>query len=151
MGSERLLRGALCIGGLFTALIGIGHIFMPTLGYDNAVAATMTQDIRDHFYYMGTYAICVFLLSFAFLSLYFSSLRYPYASLVVCSVLAVFWISRAVFELLYPVELRIFFLEQPHNVLMPVTLFIALIYSVSALKGWMVSPVPATEDTKILR
>jgi hypothetical protein len=37
MNSERLLRGALFIGGLLTAMIGVDHIFMPTIGYDSSV------------------------------------------------------------------------------------------------------------------
>lgn len=138
MNTERLLRGALLVGGLLTAVIGIGHIFMPTVGYDSSIPLAMEPAIREHFYYLGTYAICAFLLSLAFLSIYFSSLEYSQASLVVCSVLAVLWVARAILELLYPVEIRIFFLQTPHGVLLPVIVFLALIYSSSALKAWVV-------------
>jgi hypothetical protein len=136
--AKLLLRGTLFIGGLLTAVIGIGHIFMPTLGYDSSVPLAMEPAVRDHFYYLGTYAICAFLLSFALISLYFSKLEFPKASLVVCSILAVFWIARAVLEFLYPVEIKIFFLQTPHSVLMSVIVFLAFIYSFSALKGWIV-------------
>jgi len=135
--SERLLRGALLIGGLLTAMIGIGHIFMPTVGYDSAVPQAMEPAIREHFYYLGTYAICAFLLSLAFLSIYFSRLEYPRASLVVGSVLAVLWVARAILELIYPVEIRIFFLKTPHGVILLVTVFLAFIYSISAIRAWI--------------
>lgn len=134
MNTQLLLRGTLLIGGLLTAVIGIGHIFMPTAGYDSSVPQMMDSAVRDHFYYLGTYAICAFLLSFAFLSIYFSGLKYPQASLIVCSVLAVFWVVRAILEFLYPVEIRIFFLRTPHSVLLPVILLLAIAYSISALK-----------------
>lgn len=137
MNTERLLRVALLVGGLLTAMIGIGHIFMPTAGYDSSVPLAMEPVIREHFYYLGTYAICAFLLSLAFLSIYFSRLEYPRASLVVCSVLAVLWVARTILEFLYPVEIRIFFLQKPHGVLLPVIAFLAFIYSISALKSWV--------------
>jgi hypothetical protein len=146
--AEPLLRRALLIGGLITAVIGGGHIFMPTAGYDSSIPLSMEPLIRDHFYHLGTYAICGFLLSFAFLSLYFSRLAYPQASLVVCSALAVFWLVRAVFEFLYPVEIRIFFLQTPHYVLLPVIIFLAFIYSLAALKGWNERHRAATRAAK---
>jgi hypothetical protein len=136
LNSELLLRGALIIGGLLTAMIGIGHIFMPTLGYDRSVSMAMEPAIREHFYYLGTYAICAFLLSLAFLSIYFSRIEYSRASLVVGSVLAVLWIARAILEFIYPVEIRIFFLQTPHGVLLSVVVFLAFIYSFSALSAW---------------
>ena len=138
MNSERLLRGALLIGGLITAMIGVGHVFMPTIGYDSSVSLAMEPAIREHFYYLGTYAICAFLLSLAFISIYFSKFEYPQASLVVGSVLAVLWVARAILEFIYPVEIRIFFLQTPHSVLLPVIVFLAFIYSISALKAWVV-------------
>lgn len=138
MNSEYLLRGALLVGGLLTAMIGIGHIFMPAAGYDSSVPLAMEPAIREHFYYLGTYAICTFLLSLGFLSIYFSRFEYPRASLVVGSVLAVLWVARAILEFIYPVEVRIFFLATPHSVLLPIILFLAVIYTISALKAWLV-------------
>jgi len=143
--SERLLRWALLVGGLLTAMIGIGHIFMPTIGYDSAIPQALDPAVREHFYYLGTYAICTFLLSMSFLSIYFSRLEYPRASLVVGAVLAVLWIARAILELIYPVEIQIFFLKTPHSVLLPVIVFLAFIYSISALKAWI---VPGANLTK---
>jgi hypothetical protein len=137
MRAERLMRLAMLVGGILTAVIGVGHIFMPTIGYSGSVAATMDPVVRDHFYYLGTYAICAFLLSFAALSIYFSRLDSSRAALAVCSVLAVFWIARVVLEVCYPVELGIYFLRHPHRVLLPVIVFLAFIYSKAAVKSWI--------------
>jgi hypothetical protein len=138
MNSERLLRGALFIGGLLTAMIGVDHIFMPTIGYDSSVSLEMEPAVGEHFYYLGIYVICTFLLSLAFLSIYFSRVEHPRASLVVGSVLVVLWVARAILELIYPVDIRISFLQTPHSVLLSVAIFLAFIYSISAGKAWVV-------------
>lgn len=137
MKAQRVIRVAMLVGGALTALIGLGHVFMPTSGYGTGVAATMDPIVRDHFYYLGTYVICAFLLSFAALSIYFSGFESPRASVIVCSVLAAFWIARVVLEVRYPVALNIFFLGNPHQVLLPVIAFLAFIYSKAAVKGWI--------------
>ncbi len=137
LGPAHFFRTTLLLGGLATGLIGVGHTIMPTLGYRNSVSIAMDPPIRDHFYYLATYAICAFLLSFAALSIYFSTIPANLSSLVVCSVLAAFWIVRAVLETIYPVEVPIFFLEKPHLVLFPIILLLALAYSISALSGWI--------------
>ena len=123
-------------GGVLTASIGIGHIFMPDYGYDGYIAHGMPQLVRDHFYYLGTYAICLFLLSFAGLSLYFSRFSYPKATAIVATVFSMFWVLRALLEVRFPVSLRIFFLQNPHTVLLPVMIFLTLVYAASALKSW---------------
>jgi hypothetical protein len=109
---------------------------MPTFGYDPSVPIAMAPVVRDHFFYLGTYAICAFLLSFSSLSLYFSTRAYDRASLIVCTVFAAFWVARAVLEFQFPVELRIFFLQSPHAVLSAVILTLAVSYSIAAFWGW---------------
>ncbi|HWU24974.1 MAG TPA: hypothetical protein VN154_01105 [Rhizomicrobium sp.] len=66
---EYIARTALPYGAVVTALIGVWHMFMPTAGYAHWVVHSMPTPIADHFYYLGTYAIGVFLSSFACLSL----------------------------------------------------------------------------------
>ena len=133
---RQLLRPALAVGGLITGLIGIGHIFMPVFGYDGAVPLSMPPAERAHFYYLGTYAICGFLLSFAVLSLHFARSDQVRAARAVCAVLALFWTGRAILEVLYPVDLRLFVLASPHTVLLPVIGFLALTYAAGAISGW---------------
>lgn len=135
MKAEPLIRAALLFGGAMTGVIAIGHIFLPTFGYDPAVAQSLTAPVRDHFYFLGTYAICSFLFAFAGLSLYFAfQVRNP-ATPLVSALLALVWIARFVMELIFPVALPIFFLAEPHVPLAIVTATIALSYSVAALAG----------------
>jgi hypothetical protein len=130
------IRVLMTVGALLTGLIGIGHILMPDFGYQNIVSDSMDSSVRDHFYFLGTYAVCLFLLSFSALSLYFSKFANPMATAVVCTIMFFFWGGRAVLEFIYPVSLKIFFLSNPHIVLMPLITFLAFIYFVSTIKSW---------------
>jgi hypothetical protein len=127
---------ALTVGGSITCIIGVAHIFMPTLGYDQSVPQAMAPAVRAHFYYLGTYAICGFLLSLGLLSLYFARFAETRHALVVCTVLAFFWTARTILEILYPVDLRLFVLASPHLALLVVITFLALTYTAATVAGW---------------
>lgn len=133
MWPDRLLKLALLSGDILATVIGVAHIFMPSLGYSSIMSSSMTTEIRDHFYYLATYAIGAFLLTLGFLSIYFSRLDYPKASLVVCAALSVLWITRAILEFAYPVEIGIFFMDRPTVVLFPVISTIAAMYSAATV------------------
>ena len=79
----QLQTWSLRLGGLLVLAIGVGHVFMPTLGYSEAVTRGMSAAARDHFFSLGTYAICSFLLAFGLLacSIRSSPGRWPRASL----------------------------------------------------------------------
>lgn len=123
------------IGGILTLIIGIGHIFLPTAGYESSVPLSMQPPVREHFYYLGTYAICSFLLALGFISIYFSRTSFTKQTVVISFALAFIWISRAVLEFIYPVELKIFMLDYPHDALRIVTIFLALLYFISSWFG----------------
>jgi hypothetical protein len=131
--ADRWLKIALRIGGLFTLFIGIAHIFMPDLGYEPSVPLSMTPAIRDHFYYLATYAICTFLLTLGVISIYASKIKYVNVSLFICIILSVLWIGRTILEIKYPVHVKLFFLDIPTVALLPVIAFIALTYSIGSV------------------
>jgi hypothetical protein len=142
------MKPSLTIGGLITCLIGLAHVFLPSIGYDSTIPHSMPPAVSAHFYYLGTYAICAFLLSFGFLSLYFSRNAQAPHTLVVCSIFALFWASRTALEILYPVNLSLFFLTTPHVVLLPVIAFLALTYTVAAFAGWWIKRKDATSHER---
>ena len=129
-------RVLMTIGGIVTLMIGLGHIVMPEYGYRSEVPESMSPVLTEHFYYLGTYAICMFLIGFSLLSLFFSKFTVPVASAVVSSVLCAFWMGRAVLEFIYPVHLQIFFLADPHVVLAFVTIALSIIYFLTTAKSW---------------
>ena len=122
-------------GGIITMIIGIGHIFMPTTGYEDTVTFSMAPAIRDHFYYLGTYAICIFLLALGFISICFSRIELSIHTIIISSVLAILWIGRTILEFIYPVEIKIFMLQKPHNSLRIVISTLALLYSITSFYG----------------
>lgn len=128
--------------------IGIGHIFMPSLGYEPEVPAGMTTVVRDHFYYLGTYAICLFLLAQGFVSIYASRVQHRDVSIVICTVFAIVWIGRMILEVIYPVRLRLFFLADPTAVLFPVICVIAFTYTIGSIAFFIQKRKPEHAEQK---
>jgi hypothetical protein len=122
-------RWALRVAGALMLAIGLGHTVMPTLGYPDAVPAAMEPATRDHFYYLGTYAIGAFLLGFAALT--FAHSRRPPAP-VFAVIMAAVWTVRLVLEVVYPVDIQIFALERPTTVITPVLGAIVAAFAVAA-------------------
>lgn len=131
------VKTPLLIGGSITLLIGIGHIFMPTMGYEETIPQAMQPVIRDHFYYLATYAICSFLLAFGLLSICFSRIKFSLHTIAFSWIMALVWIARVVLEFVYPVEVRIFMLGHPHEVLRGVIVVLTLLYLIPSVYFWV--------------
>lgn len=104
---------------MLIVLIGVMHIFLPTMGYDQAVVQSMNEEVAVHFYYLGTYAICSFLLGFGFLS--FLIIRIDNSNMALFSlrrsfstISIIIWGLRLIMEFIYPVTLSIFNVRKPH-------------------------------------
>jgi hypothetical protein len=136
-------RWSLRVAGTLVSLIAIGHIFMPAFGYPAAVTSGMTAPVKEHFYYLGTYAICTFLFAFATLTFYHSRTAGTPAAPAARAfsvTMAVVWWLRVALEFSYPVEVPIFFLDRPHPVLVPVLLIVAIAFTAAATVGASHSP-----------
>lgn len=123
---------ALRIAGALITMIGIGHIFMPTLGYDDVTTRGMDARAMNHFYYLGTYAICAFLLGMAALAFVFARRPGPHQR-ELALVLLIVWAVRLVLELRFPVDVPIFFLANPHPVIVGVLVAIVASLAIAAL------------------
>jgi hypothetical protein len=135
-------RWSLRVAGTLMALIAIGHIFMPAFGYPDAVTSGMSAPVKDHFYYLGTYAICTFIFAFATLTFYHASAAGTPAARVFSMTMAAAWWLRVALEVAYPVDVPIFFLERPHPVILPVLLIIATAFTAAGIAA--VASAPAT-------
>ena len=120
-------------GGLVVIMIGLAHFLMPTFGYEPAVPAAMDMRASAHFFYLGTYAIGGFLIAFGAISLYTSKLADTRTAALFAGLMALMWGWRTVLEILYPVDLRLFILERPTVVLLPVLLALTFVYAASAV------------------
>jgi hypothetical protein len=129
----KLLQIGLRLGGIITLSIGLAHLFFPSVGYDRAIADGMPPAIRDHFYYLATYAIAAFLLSLGAISVLFSWLRHLPSAITIACVLAVLWSARFVLELAYPVEVGLFVMSRPSSLILPTIGLLAILYTVAVL------------------
>ncbi len=119
-----LPRLAVFLSGVLVLAIGLAHFVMPVLGYDGRDLEAIPEAQREHFVYLGTYAIGLFLVCFALLTLH-AGIRGPEGqSAVFLGLMSLVWGGRLVLEFLYPVSLPLFFLTHPHPVLAAVILAI---------------------------
>lgn len=133
--TNRLEALSLRVAGGLILLIGLGHVLMPTLGYSASATAGMSVAAKDHFYFLGTYAICSFLLAFSALSIAASYAPGVWTTRTFSVVMAAVWTSRVILEVRYPVALQIYVLRNPHPILLPILLTIALAFTVAAWAG----------------
>jgi hypothetical protein len=139
MNATMLTSTSLRLAGGLILLIGIGHIFMPEWGYTSVATAGMTTTAKEHFYFLGTYAICAFLLAFGILSVLQARVPLHPTTLAFSTVMALLWICRLFLEFAYPVRLRIFVLENPHPLLVLILATIAVCFIVAAWAGRLAS------------
>ena len=114
-------------------VIGIAHLFMPEFGYRTADLAAIPSAQKAHFVDLGTYAIASFLLGFGLLSLIIARMAPPALAIWFSGILAIIWIARLLLEMLYPVDLPLFFVLEPHGGLMAAIAAIAVCYVLATI------------------
>lgn len=129
----KLLQISLRLGGVITLTIGLAHLLFPSAGYDRTISESMSPLIRDHFYYLATYAIAAFLLSLGTISLLFSRLNHLPSAIAIACVLAVLWSARFILELAYPVEVALFVVPRPSTLIVPTIGLLAVLYIFAVL------------------
>ena len=133
-GKRDMWRLFMGIAGSIVLMIGLAHTIMPSVGYDPSVAASLSSQTRAHFYDLGTYAIASFLIAFGVLSLILSVRGRARDAAVFAAVMSVVWAVRFVLELRFPVDLRLFFVEDPHVGLAVVVAVVASLYAASTVR-----------------
>ena len=131
-----VFRRGLLLGGGLILLIGLGHVLMPTHGYDPAVTAGWSEAAREHFYYLATYIICGFLLTLGGLSILFAGTPPSPATAMFATVMAALWSLRLVLEFLYPVRVGIYGIEKPHVLLAATLVVVVASYLAAAFSAW---------------
>jgi hypothetical protein len=101
------------IGGAIALVLGTAHFFLPNWGYDGLVLQLIPEIPRDHFVYLGTYAIGLFLVSVGVMSFHFAKLGGSQTAKLFAALQAAFWAARVLLEVRYPSHLQIFFLSEP--------------------------------------
>ncbi len=110
--------------------IGLAHFLMPTIGYAPSDLAAIPAPQKEHFVFLGTYAIAFFLVSFAVMTLMADQRAPTWQMTVFLGLMTVVWCARFVLEILYPVTLPLFFAPEPHAMLLAAILIIWAAYVV---------------------
>ena len=113
----RLARLATRIAGLMVLAIGLAHFAMPGFGYAPEALAAIPEAQRNHFVYLGTYAIGTFLVSFGVITLVADPGGRSRLEKVFYGSMAIVWGVRLALEFVYPVDLSLFFVARPHPML----------------------------------
>jgi hypothetical protein len=82
------------IGGVVALAVGAAHFLLPTLGYDQELLQSVPKVPRDHFVYLGTYAIGIFLVIAGVMSLFFAQLHGGTGARLFAGAQAAFWAAR---------------------------------------------------------
>lgn len=115
--------------GAISLAIGIMHFFMPTLGYDPADLRAIPEAQREHFAYLGTYAIGSFLVALGLITMVLAPRLRASDAAFLFSLMTIVWGLRAAMELVWPVDLRLFVLDYPTTVLLPIQVLIFVLYA----------------------
>lgn len=143
--TRRLL---LLLPGMVITAIGMAHIPMPSYGYPGEVIESIAPRLRDHFYYLPIWAICAFLLGQGVLSIVFALSRDAgNADIAFARVMALVWTARLLLEHVYPVNVPLYGIANPHAVLLPVLLGIVACYVLYAGSG-QAERVTGADDTR---
>jgi hypothetical protein len=119
------------IGGAIALAIGAAHFLMPSWGYDGLVLQSIPKIPRDHFVFLGTYAIGLFLVGAGVMSLHFAMVGGSQTAKLFAALQAAFWAARVLLEVLYPSHLQIFFLNDPPAALGAISAIAFVSYSVA--------------------
>ena len=150
MNPERIYRYGLRLGGGIILLIGLGHIAMPTMGYPPDIVSGWSAAAIDHFYYLATYFICAALISIGGLSLAFASLVPSAASALFAAAMAGLWAVRLALEMLYPVDVPIYFVDSPHGTITLAVAVAAASYAAAAIAAWKIATHPQSGENGMM-
>lgn len=138
MSSDRLINMVAHLAGAMVLAIGLAHFVMPSFGYARDALAAIPGPQKEHFVYLGTYAIGTFLVSLGILTLLSDQRRASPLELIFFGLMVFVWAARLALEFVYPVDLSLFFLSDPHPVLVA-TIFLILVGYITGFAGRLVT------------
>ncbi len=129
MDIKKLSSILLIIGGCFELLIAILHFIWPFDFIQLPDFNNVKSSIKD-FILLASLAIGLCMTIFAFLSFYFSKriIFGERSAFIFCFSQGILWIFRLIFEILLPVKVPLYFIENPSNIIIIGVIPIILIY-----------------------
>lgn len=129
MDIKKLSSILLVAGGFIELIIAILHFIWPFNFIQLPDFNNVTSSIQD-FILLASLAIGLCMTIFAHLSFYFSKriMHGEKSALIFALSQGILWIFRLIFELLLPVRVPLYSIENPSNIIMIGVIFIILIY-----------------------
>lgn len=121
------IKAILWIAGIIEILIGFFHFGMPYFAYQAKGFSFLNQN-EINFITLCVFAVGILLIAFGSLTIILS-LKAPIEILLYYSVTKSFlWLARIILEILYPVKIPLFFVEQPTITVVPLLIFEWLLF-----------------------
>jgi len=129
MSSRVNIKNILILAGTMEILVGLLHFAMPYFVYQTE-GFQILNNIESNFISLLIYAVGILLVSFGFLSLLFAFHLKSMQNILFYYLIikASLWAARVVLELVYPVELNMFYIEKFTVIVLPGLFFEALLF-----------------------
>lgn len=126
----KLSKTLLFIGGILEFIVASFHFTWPYAMIQTGPFAELPE-ANKAFIVLATLAIGLVMLVFGSLSIYFAfRIRMgEYSALVFSLAQAILWTGRLILEILYPVRLPLYFIEQPSSMVIVLSLALILIFT----------------------
>jgi hypothetical protein len=130
----KLIKQILMVAGIIEIAVGLLHFLMPPFAYQ-AKGFSLLQPDEISFVTLAIFSVGILLVAFGSLTILFSRkvesmIEVLYYFLVIKTIL---WIGRVALELLYPVNLSMFYVEPFTLVVLPGLIIELLLFAVSVV------------------
>lgn len=123
------IKTVLMTAGIIEMLAGLAHFAMPHFVYQPKGFSFLTQN-EKHFIALGIFAVGILLIAFGILTILFSlKVDIKNELLFFYTIIKSFlWFARIILEILYPVKIPLFLMEQPTIVFMPLLILACMLF-----------------------
>ena len=131
-GYDNSIKRLLLIAGVAEIVVGLSHFGMPYFAYQARGFALLSQKESD-FVTLCVFAVGILLIAFGSVTILFAlnardEMVLPYA--VIQSIL---WLARIILEIVYPVQVSLFHIENPARVVMTLLVAEWLLFTLAAI------------------
>jgi hypothetical protein len=124
----------LLIAGLFEIAIGLMHFVMPYFALQSKGFALLNQDEQNSIT-LCVLAVGILVTGFGILTVLFSLKKESVKEMLLyyCVISSILFLFRVIFEILFPVKISLFYIENPTIAVLPLLIFVWLLFVVSTV------------------
>lgn len=131
---NKWVKKILIIAGIVEIVMGLAHFAMPYFAYQSRGFIFLHRD-ELNFITLCVCAVGILLIAFGILTVFFSLQTELSDKLILyyAVIKSFLWSARIILEILYPVKIPLFYIEQPTTAIMPLLIFEWLLFVFSAV------------------